>query len=309
MEDKKREYLIKTFSRTKRKDYENYIINGIWHKLNRTDIQPITQQYVKRSDGKYALIDLYFPQINFGVEIDEEYHIKNTERDLIREMTMEQVLGSYEETKDFSLFRVKASDNLNNINSQINEVIKIIEQRAIEYNIDKWDFYRKPYELPIKKKLISVKDNLLFDRIEDICYCFGKDKYKIQRAFFPLGYGYHFWSPILAIESKGILKSVSNGWINTLSDDWNTMKETNDDKSKITINNPKYYPKEERVAFAKSKDALGRDKYRFIGVFKMNMEESREGKFIIYNRIAEELDLSIFLNDDSFVRKVLSELH
>lgn len=35
MEDLKREYLIRTFSRTKRKDYENYILNAIWHKLDR----------------------------------------------------------------------------------------------------------------------------------------------------------------------------------------------------------------------------------------------------------------------------------
>lgn len=94
MKDLKRDYLIKTFSRTKRKDYENYIINGIWHKLNRIDIQPITQQYVKRSDGKYALIDLYFPQINLGIEIDEEYHVKNSAHDSQREMTMEQLLGA-----------------------------------------------------------------------------------------------------------------------------------------------------------------------------------------------------------------------
>lgn len=63
VDDRKREYLIKTLSRTKRKDYENYVINAIWHKLNRLDVQPVTQQYIRRSDGKYALVDLYFPQI------------------------------------------------------------------------------------------------------------------------------------------------------------------------------------------------------------------------------------------------------
>ena len=40
--DAKREYLVRTFSRTKRKDYENYIINAIWHKLDRSDIQPVS---------------------------------------------------------------------------------------------------------------------------------------------------------------------------------------------------------------------------------------------------------------------------
>ena len=51
----KREYLIKTLSRTKRKDYENYVIGAIWHRLNNLEIKPVSQQYVKRSDGKYDL--------------------------------------------------------------------------------------------------------------------------------------------------------------------------------------------------------------------------------------------------------------
>ncbi len=36
--DKKLEYLVKTFSRTNKKDYENYILTGIWHMLNRWNI-------------------------------------------------------------------------------------------------------------------------------------------------------------------------------------------------------------------------------------------------------------------------------
>lgn len=57
VDDPKRDYLIKTFSRTKRKDFENYILNSIWNKLNRLDIQPVTQQYVRTVEGKYHLID------------------------------------------------------------------------------------------------------------------------------------------------------------------------------------------------------------------------------------------------------------
>ncbi|WP_420324020.1 hypothetical protein [Lacrimispora celerecrescens] len=49
------------------------------------------------------------------------------------------------------------------------------------------------------------------------------------------------------------------------------------------------------MVFAKSQDTLGRNKYRFIGIFKLNVEQSKSGEVIIYNRVAEELDLSIFL--------------
>ena len=80
-ETEKREYLIKTLSRTKRKDYENYVVGAIWHRINNLEIKPVSQQYVKRNDGKYALLDLYFPQINVGIECDEAYHEHNTEPD------------------------------------------------------------------------------------------------------------------------------------------------------------------------------------------------------------------------------------
>ncbi len=106
--DKKRDYLIKTLSRTKRKDYENYIINAIYHKLNRLEIQPVTQQYIRRSDGKHALVDLYFPALNYGVECDEAYHINNQELDIIRVLTMEDMLNAVAETSNFILRRVRA---------------------------------------------------------------------------------------------------------------------------------------------------------------------------------------------------------
>ena len=51
MEDKK-DYLIRTLSRTKRKDYENYVINRLYNRLNDLDIKPMTQKYIKR--GKFT---------------------------------------------------------------------------------------------------------------------------------------------------------------------------------------------------------------------------------------------------------------
>ena len=43
--DEKTRYLIKTLSRTKRKDYENYVVNAIWNRISKK-IRPVTQQYV-----------------------------------------------------------------------------------------------------------------------------------------------------------------------------------------------------------------------------------------------------------------------
>ena len=74
--DNKTEYLIKTLSRTKRKDYENFVINAIWNRVGNNDIKPVTQQYVFNStNNEHYFIDLFFPQFNLGIEIDERHHV------------------------------------------------------------------------------------------------------------------------------------------------------------------------------------------------------------------------------------------
>ena len=46
--ENKLEYLAKTLSRTKRKDYENYVINAVWNRVNNKKLYPVSQQYVKK---------------------------------------------------------------------------------------------------------------------------------------------------------------------------------------------------------------------------------------------------------------------
>lgn len=71
--------------RTKNKKYENFVINQIYARLDNPELEIITQQCVRITnsdienltvieEGKYYLIDLYFPQINFAVEVDEGHH-------------------------------------------------------------------------------------------------------------------------------------------------------------------------------------------------------------------------------------------
>ena len=49
--DSKVIYLAKTLSRTKRKDYENYVVNAIWNRINDSRLVPVSQQYVKSNNG------------------------------------------------------------------------------------------------------------------------------------------------------------------------------------------------------------------------------------------------------------------
>ena len=61
--DSKVVYLAKTLSRTKRKDFENYVVNAIWNRVNDSRLVPVSQQYVKDKHDNYYFIDLYFPSL------------------------------------------------------------------------------------------------------------------------------------------------------------------------------------------------------------------------------------------------------
>ena len=81
----KKDYILAQFRRTWNKKYENYCIERIYNKLDNLNIEFSTQQMFRRKNGKIALVDLYFPQLVIGVEIDEEYHKSQEEADVERE--------------------------------------------------------------------------------------------------------------------------------------------------------------------------------------------------------------------------------
>ena len=54
--DAKLVYLTKTLSRTKRKDYENYVVNAIWNRINNPKLLPVTQQFIKDKEGNHITL-------------------------------------------------------------------------------------------------------------------------------------------------------------------------------------------------------------------------------------------------------------
>ena len=160
--DAKRDYLVRTFSRTTGKRHENYILTAIWHKLDRSDIQPVTQQYIKRLGGRYALVDLYFPQLRVGIECDEPGHINQWEEDHLRDLEIEQVLSADEETTDLQLYRIKAYESIESIERQINEAVAGIEARIGKGGFQLWKVDEPASNIAIKNRRIRVADRLAF---------------------------------------------------------------------------------------------------------------------------------------------------
>ncbi|WP_356681290.1 AbaSI family restriction endonuclease [Vibrio aestuarianus] len=124
----------------------------------------MTQQLVRFPDGSRALTDLYFPQFNLHLEIDEKFHEGQKEEDLIRELDIIQVT-------EYSITRIKITDqnkkerSLNEICSEVDSIIiKILSLKNEQLLVNEfcpWDFERRySANSVIESGLISIKDNL-----------------------------------------------------------------------------------------------------------------------------------------------------
>lgn len=288
----KKDYLIKTLSRTNRKDYENYVVGAIYHKLNNIDIQPVSQQYVKTGDCKYSLLDLYFPQINYAVECDESYHFKNKENDEMREIGIRQKLSALMEDS-LTIERVDMTKSIEEINEKIDSIVDAIQCKYKEKGSPIWKD-QNPVELALRSRHISIRDNLNFKTIPDVLKLFGKNYKGYYKGSCMLDDKTMVWFPHLAIEYEDgtVVSTTQSGWINVLSDDWKYIYERHN--SKITKESyEKTLLDAKRIVFAKSKNCLGQDAYRFLGIYEM--EKFCENEQVVYKLLKDEMDLAEYL--------------
>ncbi|MEK4907361.1 AbaSI family restriction endonuclease [Niallia sp. FSL M8-0099] len=289
MNKNKRDYLIRTFSRTKRKDYENYILNRIWTKLDRLDIKPVTQQYVKRADGKYALIDLFFPQINLGIEVDEAYHLGNVLNDEVRTYEIGKLFQAVKE-KEIIIERIDASQEVDGIHNRVDELVRLINDLASRNNITTWEEIEDYTNTAKSNGVISIKDNFTFDRTVDIISCFGREYNGFRQGSLNLNNEYSLWFPHLSYDLGDGKFSDRNGWMNLINSDWTEITEKHVDENNEL--NMKFYIRN-RITFMKIKDPVFKtNKYQFVGIFKPTVN----GNYAIYKRISDEVDLKPYLN-------------
>ncbi|MBK7589296.1 MAG: hypothetical protein IPI22_13680 [Bacteroidetes bacterium] len=84
----KLDYISRLLQRTSSKRIEHYVISRIWHLLDNYDVKMTPQQYVSRELYRYALTDVYFPQIGLHVEVNEPAHYNSHDKvnsDLMRQ--------------------------------------------------------------------------------------------------------------------------------------------------------------------------------------------------------------------------------
>lgn len=299
--DTKTLYLVKTLSRTKRKDYENYVINAIWQRLSNSDIEIVSQQYIEdgisQNGRSHYFIDLYFPSLNIGIECDEAFHKNQSKSDREREASIYDII--YKIKKDnYNPIHIDVTQKYEDLERNINDAVNKIKQKIDQIKPPKWKI-ETPEKYYSSKNIIHIFDKKGFNSINKTCNVLfnagrNEETKGASRAYFSLPNfkgtsleGYKMWFPHLAVEEigdDGKLKIVAatKGWNNQLSDDGKTIIERNENNETYKQDSRK------RIVFLKYKDPLGFSEYKFVGIFEFNKKIDNT---MYYSRISKKCDM------------------
>jgi hypothetical protein len=237
---------------------------------------------VTRPEGR-ALTDLFFPQLGMHIEVDEGQHfiIGNIEEDKIREADIINATGH-------EILRVDVTKSFDDINIQINKVVKKIKMRRDKGQFSAWDIDSEfTPETYIERGYIDVSDNVAFKTIKDACNCFGHNYSGYQSA------GASHPDPDIMLWFP---KLFPNGeWDNQISHDEETIIERNEDTEKaiehvISHVNNKDKHKHKRIVFAKVKGSLGDTLYRFRGLYQLDIQKSNENIGLVWKRTKKRVN-------------------
>ncbi len=273
----KTEFIVRQIAKTNKKNFENYVVTGIIHRLADPDLKFVTQQHVVRPGGRRAMTDLFFPQLRLHVEVDEGHHKVQVEADAEREADIINAT-------DHTIERVDATVPVEAINERMSELTGTIQGR-IETEKEQGTFTPWDYEAEldpetyIAASYMDAKDDVAFRRIYEACNCFGHSYKGYQRAMAPHGVepGLWLWFPKLY---------ENEGWINSISADESQIFERSKKDNPAFIR--MFLDKERkfrRLVFARVRGSLGDVMYRFRGLYEADQEASRQARTIIYDRV------------------------
>ena len=289
----KTEYILRSLQKIKNKKWEFYIISRIIHGLSDDEIEFVTQQLVRRTDGTKALTDIYFPQFNLHLEIDEPEHLNQIDEDDKREQDIVQETGHNVERIKIA-YDNKVEKDLDTIRTDVDAwVDKILEwKKEAGNNFTPWD-YEKKYssEAVIALGHVSVDDNVVFRTQVEAMRCFGftgkgwqRGAWKINDGtddilWFPRLYQHGIWHNELINDGTRICEKAAVG-------EDSTVNEEAIASIKKQIEDGKKRPSRTNIVFAKARDSLGFNLLRYVGTFKMNFSESTEDN-LIFDRVGE----------------------
>ena len=281
--DYKLDYMTRLFAKISKKKTETYVISRIWHQLNDDRVKFVVQQYIRRTQDKYALADLYLPQLGIFVEINEPFHKNNIEIDRIRNEEISQVTHS-------KPIVIDCDNSIEEIHSQISEVVQQIKQAIIERGkrFISWEGGSTlTAEYHRKKGYLKVDESEYVRTIDEAFAIFGaKAKHRgflrVAGASVPNKPNEIVWCP----------NSGHRIWCNELSEDGLEIREYNRNEQSRGEHVERYLSdNQRRVTFFREEDELGFRFYRFVGVFELNKEKSEKENKCVWERISDYYQL------------------
>jgi very-short-patch-repair endonuclease len=277
----KLDFISRQFSRAEKKRFEHYVVTRIWHLLNDLSIKFITQQYVSRPEGR-ALTDMFFPQLQIHIEIDEGHHKNQIELDKLREADIINATGH-------EILRVDVTKDIDEINKEISQIIERVRtKKSSNSEFKPWDIDAelnpKTY---IEKGYIDLKDDCAFKTMVDAANCFGND-YKPMGiwtggAKHPRENGKLIWFPKLYKNGK---------WNNSISNDETEIREICElpKTAKPHIDSVLKKGIYNRIVFARVKSPLGDTMYRFKGEYELDIGKTNYTDGLMWRRVAERVN-------------------
>lgn len=284
--DYKLEYMERLFAKISKKKTESYVINRIWHQLDDDRVKFVVQQYIRRTQDKYALADLYLPQLNIFIEINEPYH--KDENGVLREIDRirnEEILSA---TRSKPIV-IDCDCNIQEIHHQVTDVVKLIRRRISELGEDfkPWDDANTlSVEYHRNKGYLKVNDNECLRTTEDVAAVFGtKAKHRgfLRASGAGIGENIIVWWP----------NTEHRLWHNELSEDGIFIYEYPKAEDKRAAHLDQWKESTQtRVTFLRYKDDLGFCFYRFVGVFRLNHDKSIRENKCVWERVSDTYQLN-----------------
>ena len=274
MEVSKQEYIVRSFAKLKHKKWELYVITRVFHLLNDLNIEFVCQQPIL-SDNKRHLVDMYFPQFNICLEINEEYHrdeaqqLKDGEREQkILEKRVEEIGLEGDNKIRIEHINIAQTQNvehtLSEINSQIDSFVNKLNKEKNKKKFLHWDFENRFSPTPfLEKGYLRVEDRPWFRSQKTALECFGFKGEGWQKAVWPTQpnkLGFQVWF-VRLIKHKD--------WHNLLSEDGLVLTETLIKKCEVEEQKQLQNDRDtKKCVFVRKKDDLARTLYRFVGTFE-----------------------------------------
>jgi len=264
------------------KKFEVWAISRIIHGLDDPEIEWATQQLVPDPEKKrVALLDLYFPQFRYAIEIDELGHIGQIPADRLRERRVVD-----DANVRFWRWEMKHIHTLDDARHRIDDLIqelRCLKRQQVEagtfvpfrfgrkYDPDQW----------IARGGVGIRDDARFRRHVDVGRLFGKSLRGHYSGMMRLSDDVSVWFPKLY---------PNNEWFNALLDDGERIVQRR--RSDVVPGSvPSPLPTgtgsgDTRLTFAHYRDEFGQIYYRFVGVFA---HTGQDGDSADFRRIATDL--------------------